>query len=355
MITVILPIYNKEDYIEDCLNSILNQDYKDLQVIMVNDGSKDKTEEICKKYLSDDRFELINQKNSGVGAARNAGLDLAKGEWIAFIDPDDYIEPNYFSRLYELTEEKIDIVACCCKVVYSEQIATNFFYEKDITATTTEEKKIFYKQLLDAFYGQPQNSVTAIGVPWGKLYRRTYIEQNHIRFHKDIKRQQDNIFNMYAFDKARGIKYVNEPLYMYRLDNIDTYIFTKYKGNTLKNFEIFQTERKKFFKENHFWNDNEIKKFYYKELFSQAVYTLNCQTLNKDNKCSHKEKRKEIKKISKSSCFTVCFQKLKLSDINGMARKAIFVGLKYRIYPMLFFIWSFRNIYLKKRIKKERV
>ena len=113
MISVILPIYNKENYIEKCLDSILNQDYKDLQVIMVNDGSVDKTEEICKRYLSDDRFELVNQTNKGVSAARNAGMDIAKGEWIAFIDPDDYIEPNYFSRLHDLTEEKMDIGTDC--------------------------------------------------------------------------------------------------------------------------------------------------------------------------------------------------------------------------------------------------
>ena len=354
MISVILPIYNKENYIEKCLDSILNQDYKDLQVIMVNDGSVDKTEEICKRYLSDDRFELVNQTNKGVSAARNAGMDIAKGEWIAFIDPDDYIEPNYFSRLHDLTEEKMDIVACCCKVIYPEQIATNLFYEKDITAVSVNKKKVFYKQLMNVFYGQPQNAVTAIGVPWGKLYRRSYIEKYHIRFHNDLKRMQDNIFNMYAFDKANGIKYVNEPLYMYRVDNINNYIFTKYNGNMMNNFEIFHKERRKFFNKNHYWNDDEIRKFYYRELFGHAVYTLNSQTLNKYNKSSHGEKRKELKKISKNSCFTICFHKLKITDIGGTARKVIFVGLKYRIYPLLFFIWSFRNIHLKKRIRREK-
>ena len=95
MISIIVPIYNVELYLEKCIESIINQTYKDIEVILINDGSTDKSGIICDKYAKiDDRIIVLHKENGGVSSARNKGLDIAKGDYIAFVDPDDYIEPN---------------------------------------------------------------------------------------------------------------------------------------------------------------------------------------------------------------------------------------------------------------------
>ena len=114
LISVIVPAYNVEPYIEKCVKSIINQDYPNLEIILVNDGSKDKTGELCDKLKeTDDRIQVIHQNNRGLSAARNSGLDLAHGEWIAFLDSDDWIEPEMYSTLIKIAvKEDAEIASC---------------------------------------------------------------------------------------------------------------------------------------------------------------------------------------------------------------------------------------------------
>ena len=106
IISIIVPVYNAEKYLSRCIDSILRQTFADFELILVNDGSSDKSKEICEKYLeSDPRIKLINQENSGVSAARNTGLDNASGEYIGFVDSDDFIEKNMYEELYNILKK----------------------------------------------------------------------------------------------------------------------------------------------------------------------------------------------------------------------------------------------------------
>lgn len=112
-ISIIVPVYNTSDYLADCLDSIAAQTFKDFEVLMVNDGSTDNSATICDKYqIIDNRFRLIQQSNSGISAARNKGIDEAKGEYIAFIDSDDIVRNNYLSELICNMDENTQIVQC---------------------------------------------------------------------------------------------------------------------------------------------------------------------------------------------------------------------------------------------------
>ena len=114
MISVIVPIYNVEKYLRKCIDSIIGQTYRDLQIILIDDGSPDGCGEICDEYAQkDSRIVVIHQKNSGVSAARNAGLKIAMGEYVGFVDPDDYIEPKMYEKMLEVFEtNKVDLVVC---------------------------------------------------------------------------------------------------------------------------------------------------------------------------------------------------------------------------------------------------
>jgi len=131
MISVIVPVYNVEKYLEECLDSIQNQTYSDIEVILVNDGSTDKSKEICGKYCKqDNRFQLLNQENQGLSAARNKGVEISTGEYIVFVDSDDIIKTNYLEKLMQYMAEDVDIVECIFTVKKME------FLDENIETTT---------------------------------------------------------------------------------------------------------------------------------------------------------------------------------------------------------------------------
>ncbi|WP_314853272.1 glycosyltransferase family A protein, partial [uncultured Granulicatella sp.] len=110
MISVIIPVYNVENYLEECLKSVQTQTYTNIEVILVNDGSTDKSKLICERYCQENsRFLLINQENQGLSAARNKGVEISTGEYIVFVDSDDIIKTNYLEKLMQYMTEDVDI------------------------------------------------------------------------------------------------------------------------------------------------------------------------------------------------------------------------------------------------------
>ena len=165
MISVIVPVYNVEKYLEECLDSIQNQTYSDIEVILVNDGSTDKSKEICGKYCKqDNRFQLLNQENQGLSAARNNGVAASTGEFIAFVDSDDIILPNYLETLMYYMREDVDIVESQFTISKEEFLAESY---KELTilfeGNSQEAVRIFPKHVLNV------NAVI-------KLYRRSIVE-----------------------------------------------------------------------------------------------------------------------------------------------------------------------------------
>ena len=165
MISVIIPVYNVENYLEECLKSVQTQTYTNIEVILVNDGSTDKSKLICERYCKEDRrFQLLNQENQGLSAARNNGVAASTGEFIAFVDSDDIILPNYLETLIHYMTDEIDIVESRFTVSKEEFLDERF---KELTilfeGNSEEAVKIFPKHVLNV------NAVT-------KLYRRSIVE-----------------------------------------------------------------------------------------------------------------------------------------------------------------------------------
>ena len=165
MISVIIPVYNVENYLEECLKSVKTQTYTNIEVILVNDGSTDKSKLICERYCQEDRrFQLLNQENQGLSVARNNGVAASTGEFIAFVDSDDIILPNYLETLIHYMTDEIDIVESKF-TVFKEEFLDERFKELTILfeGNSEEAVKIFPKHVLNV------NAVT-------KLYRRSIVE-----------------------------------------------------------------------------------------------------------------------------------------------------------------------------------
>ena len=228
MVSVIIPAFNVEKYIEKCIQSVVNQTSRDIEIIVVDDGSTDGTGILCREL--ENRYENVKyfrQENRGVSIARNTGIRESKGDYLMFIDGDDYVEPEITELLLEKAEKGHDIVCCCCRTAGEETVYEDHFFRGDRSYYSDEDKEELFLQLMDPGYGKDgARTVTAIGVPWGKLYRGSFIRSNRLQFDPELKRLQDNMFNMQAFAAAGSIFYFDLPLYDLRVDHIISY----YKG-----------------------------------------------------------------------------------------------------------------------------
>lgn len=347
MISVIVSIYNKEKYIEKCINSILKQQYSDCELILVDDGSTDNSLKICNQFA--DKYQnivVLHQDNSGVSVARNNGIKHSSGDWISFVDPDDYIDSELFKIL--ISESKgFDIVSCCCYAFDKNSKYLNQFYANDRNFLDERDKNDLYCQLLFDKYEQPGSTYTAIGVPWGKIYRASLIKDNHLMFNKKLKRQQDNAFNMHAFAAALGVKYINKPLYFYRLDNVVNYYVSKYDSYAALNAIELQNERYIFFVLGNRLDCKKIKNIYYNETVCVIFGALNKCILNRNNCFSYRERKQKFISLILNDCFSSAIRESNPYIINGMLHKVALILFKMKMFFPLSAIWKFRVIYEK--------
>lgn len=213
LISVIVPAYNVENYIEKCIKSILSQTYKNIELLIINDGSTDKTETICKKYAKEDqRLKLISSSNKGVSAARNIGLNEAKGEYIFFVDSDDWIEPE------TLMEMKLRLEMTDCDCIMCSYCQVNE-YEKDIKNNVKREinklKRIYtQKEIINAvcYMESPYRKID-MSVIWGILYKKSTI--NKVRFNENISIGEDFEFKYKVLLNVHSVICIESQYYNY--------------------------------------------------------------------------------------------------------------------------------------------
>ena len=199
LVSVIIPVYNVEEYLKECLDSVINQTYKNLEIILINDGATDSSPKICEKYQQKDkRIVLISQKNKGLGAARNAGMDIAKGEYITFVDSDDFID----ERMVEL------LLEACLKNKLSLAISDFYIYIPP-NLQQNRQMKLIERRSTYSFAGEKfPNWPTA----WGKLYHRSIVKDLRFPniFHEDVG------FWYGVLSKCNRNAIVDKSLYYYR-------------------------------------------------------------------------------------------------------------------------------------------
>ena len=216
MYSIVVPVYKTETYIQKCINSILNQTYTDFELLLIDDGSPDNCPSICDSFANQDaRVQSIHKENGGVSSARNLGISLAKGEYILFIDSDDYIDPGYlqdFDRiLRSVTGEKQTFIITDYESFKEDGIESRD-YPKEFEAELSEGgmNSENFRQLIFDFILFP---------PYCKLYRRDVITDNHLLFDTGLKSAGDFDFNIRYLLLMDKIHYVPSFNYHYRLGN----------------------------------------------------------------------------------------------------------------------------------------
>lgn len=216
-VSVIVPVYNSRKYLKECIESIINQDLEEIELILVNDGSTDNSLDICQKYaMKDSRIKIIDKPNGGVSSARNAGILAASGEYIGFVDSDDWIQSEMYSNMYKNIKETGSNICIC------NYIEESFGNSKPITLNIKKRillKEDIINELVLNMIGPKDlnsNSEPIMGNIWRLLFKKDFIKEYNLNFPINIHFMEDLLFCIKAFIKAKQITIDNGYYYYYR-------------------------------------------------------------------------------------------------------------------------------------------
>lgn len=223
LVSVIVPVYNVAPYLEQCLDSIVNQTYRNLEIILVDDGSTDESGAICDRYAEQDgRIQVVHKENGGQSSARNVALDMMTGEWVLFVDSDDWIELNTLELLFEQKDERADIVEFGWNFIYGD--SNKVFLNEACVMSGLDALKLLVHT--DIYMGLMAN----------KLFKASYLQKSRFisgRYYEDTP------FIIEQLYKIKTYQYIAEPLYNYRRDRVGqtTEGFTPKRFDLFRNFE----------------------------------------------------------------------------------------------------------------------
>lgn len=218
-LSIIIPIYNGEKFIIKCINSIIKELDDKIEVLLINDGSTDSSETICKKFISKN-VKLISNSNHGVSYSRNNGIDLSIGEYIMFLDIDDYLSNGWRKKIFDVIDKNDFDVA---------------FFSKEYTVLSEYNKEI----LIQSIFGV-SNNVKWISTPWSKVFKRKFLLKNKIYFTPGIINGEDMLFNAKVLINTDNYLFKNENIYNYRI--VNTSVTKSFNNNIFDSDIKFQEE-----------------------------------------------------------------------------------------------------------------
>ena len=311
LVTIIIPVYNAEKYLEKCLNSVLNQTMSEIEVIVVNDGSKDSSEEMALKYSRiDPRLRVITQENSGPSAARNRGLREAKGEYICFYDADDWVLPEAVAELYSVAERtNADIVISSYYRVVGNFIRHSPFVDKEQVIGVETEKRLLYQAFVE--------SKSGIIPIWNKIYRKELLLRQGIAFDEGKKNAEDFLFNLMAFTKAKTITIIPNAFYYYNEDTMQS-LTRSYRKNDIDTHVVWRSGIMEYMK---LWAiDNvENKRIINRQTIYWTLYALT-NLYSPKNKDGLPTKNQEALRIMALPEIRAAFSDAKYFDLAPIAR-----------------------------------
>lgn len=219
-VSVIVPIYNVEAYLDQCVRSIMEQTYKDLEIILIDDGSPDNCPQMCDRYAEKDcRIKVIHKCNAGQGLARNDGLEIATGDYVAFVDSDDFLEVNAIELMIKATENsKYDVVCAAFYESWTPENGGTIKYSLNEVKNTPDGIIEALGDLTAAPWNSPAAALRFMGV-CGGIIRTDIIKWNHLRFYSEREVVSEDLLFLYdLYPYIKSIRYIPEPLYYYRLN-----------------------------------------------------------------------------------------------------------------------------------------
>lgn len=323
-LSIIIPVYNVERYLDECLSSICDQTFRNLEIICVNDGSTDGSLEILRTWEKrDSRITILSTENRGVSMARNLGFEIATGEYIACVDPDDVVEPEMYERLLPIVEDQhLDVLGCGYRPTpYDKKVDYHFCTEQTLTT----------EQLLSS--SNVIQSSNDLCFPWRFIIRRGLLEDNNLRMNAKIRIGEDMIFMMQVVSVAQRIYLTNYAPYHYRTTNMNSLMhLTEYKDYLESSYaEMYR--QKKMVIEKYKWDK------YTPISFDLAKYTVMLYLpylIRNRFLLRGKYSRSDVKEILAMPMFRDAFQVIGFRNIFTNLREYIFyLAEKFCFMPLV--------------------
>ena len=315
-VSIILPVYNAEKTLERAINSVINQTYKNIELIVIENGEKKETEEICKKFQVDNEYNIKYVYNSvaNVSKARNMGLQNATGKYIAFIDADDKYEKDFIEKLINCMEENdLQLIACGYKTSNGK---IERLIDKSESLKTTANLQGYLEKLKQ---GLLFNEL------WNKIYLNSIIKEKKVVFNEEFELGEDFLFNLDYYKWVSKAGYINEPLYIYTEGQEGLKL--KYRKNK---FEI-EYELTKYMENLYLEKDYSMEYIY--NQYARIYYNAILNIYQKNNPCNKNEKNEQLKEFINSERYK--------NDLNYLKNKI--TDKKFKIAVKYFFLkGSFR-------------
>lgn len=326
-ISVIVPVYNAETFLNKCIDSIRKQSYEALEIILINDGSLDGSGMICESYKKlDSRVKVIHQKNAGVSAARNAGLDIARGDFVTFVDSDDYIQPDMYQKMIEyIINFKCDLVVCDCMKKKTD---------RDFEPYIHEYRGGYYsrKQLLEEYY--PQLLITnSLEYPLTiSNYTCLFRNVRTPRYKVGVKYSEDWLFGCQLMLQINSFYYMKGQMYyIYNCCNMNSATHTPFI-NKWNDYMILHEEFQKIFSNNENYD--------FKKQLNEVLLFMVC------NECADILNEKELSKREKMSRLNkILYEKKVRNMFKSLIIKDLEISLKLKIL-----IWCYAHPWLAKSL-----
>ena len=332
LISFIVPVFNNEATIRNCVDSILNQVDCTVELILVDDGSKDSSYDICKTFVDlNPNVKLIHQENHGVSAARNIGIDHATGKYISFVDADDFLPSDFVKQMLDQAGTDADMIACTCfAVIDGEQVPQHFFPTTFNAEYDQRRKQDIFHQLMDTSYMQMEPVYTGIGVPWGKLIKASVIKENDLRFDVSLDHYEDNLFILSLYYLTDKIVFLNQCLYYYSTSHI-TSVLSKYDEKIVKSYLSLYRLRNELIRNNMNKTNEEMLRHFKLaslNLFDIAVFSM----IINQKKDSVLHKCITVKNCVEHTGYLSFFR----TDLDGLQltakRKTLYCMLSHKLY-----------------------
>ncbi len=311
LVSIVVPVYNAEDYLESCVDSLISQTYKNIEIILVNDGSTDHSVEICEKYAKmDSRIKVMHKENGGVSSARNTALKEASGDYVCFVDSDDTTNEDMIRILYDtMISKSADIVICSYQLVSEDGLIENVSVTKDVEFTTREALK-------DVLLTK-----TFTGSPWGKLFKTEKVKT--LSFDEDIFFGEDMLFVVKAIKNAEKIVFIPLPYYNYNIreNSASTSFFNDKRFSDL-------ISRQRIYGEISQMNDRELTEYAHVSIILADIIML--QQLFYE-KSIHKKYCKDIEKSVRNN---FSFKFIKILGLKNTIR-AISICFSFKLFNIL--------------------
>lgn len=341
LVSIIVPVYNAETYLNQCIKSILSQTYENIELILINDGSHDKSGLICEKYSAmDKRVTVISQKNQGPSVARNKGIEYSKGDFIQFVDADDKIDRTMIEKLMKANQKDVELVLCGYKTIsLTGENITKKVFSSNINGMLTFDEFMYF---FSSFFNKK-----LINSPCNKLYNAKLIKKNKLNFPVDIHNGEDLIFNIEYIKCCKYIYIMKESLYYYNHTNNPLSLTKRYKSDFLNNRKLVFNKVKELILNNH-QKVNSANNKLLDQLFINYLLQVLSNLFHDHFELTKKSKKAELRKIVNDDWVQT---NIRMSYATTYQDKIIALLLKYKSVVGIILYFNIKSL-IRKYFKR---